>query len=149
MTTDVVPRSTRKLRRAMWGLLFALIVAIGAWTYVTLTARFRVIADIQAAGGQCAGPGLLAFLELPFTRLAGQKTRTGAHVALLGPGFDDAWLADHDDLRAVTAAQLAIRDTRLSREAVMRILVHQNPTVLDPAGDSADGRRCRSLGQPA
>ncbi|MFO1093491.1 MAG: hypothetical protein U0992_09290 [Planctomycetaceae bacterium] len=116
--------------------LIALLGLIGGWIYHSLTRQWRIAAAIEARGGRLVVPGLTEYLEYPLARLTGFNAPHGALVALRGTEFDDAWLAGQDDLRDVTIRQLDILSTRLSRDAVMRILAYQDPIVVSVPGIS-------------
>jgi len=108
-------------RLAFFILLLTVLGAAGFWFYHRVTERSRTIEAIIAAGGKHQSPPIPSFIEVLFETIA-RNRRNADEVLLDGPKFDDAWLAAHRDLRSIDIRELMIRDTRLSREAVLRLL---------------------------
>ena len=55
-------------------------------------------------------------------RWSGKTAYEVRHVRLTGPAFDDAWLAEHDDLALLQPTFFSVSDSRLSRESIQRLL---------------------------
>ena len=121
MSAAAPPRTRNRHKLVL--LLFALtfIGLAGRWFYHRVTERSRVIDAIIAAGGKHQSPTSQPGLDRLIARLSGDRG-AGDEVFLDGPNFDEAWLVAQHDLRSLDVRQLMIRDTRLSRTAVLRLV---------------------------
>jgi hypothetical protein len=84
--------------------------------------RGRLIADIRSAGGDYSEWHAQSFYLRPFLSQLGLNDFAQYSVALTGPGFDDAWLAAHDDLSAIAPNCLSISGTQLTGASLQRLL---------------------------
>lgn len=122
-------------RRLVWLVLAILLPALtGCWIYSRVTERGRVLAAITSAGGKYHEETRSARIERAVSRLFGHRSRSGDEVFLDGPQFDDAWLAAQHDLRSLDIRELLIRDTHLSRAAVLRLLERHSLDYLGAPG---------------
>jgi len=145
----VAPRiDMAPIRWRRWLVVLAMLIPVSGWIAYLCSSARRVAADITAAGGVYVGPQFMEYVEYPlFWMTGGKPSRNGDHVALVGEAFDDAWVADHNDLRELTIDHLAVDHTRLSRDAVMRILANQTPTILSVSGVALTDADAEYIGQ--
>ena len=116
--------AARSRRRLVWLVVVVILFGLaGRWVYHRINERPRVLAAIEAAGGKYHAPNRDYYFVRMIARLFGQKDFDGDYdVFFGGPKFDDAWLAEQNDLRAVPIGELVSCNTQLSREAALRLL---------------------------
>lgn len=108
-------------RWQMLAIVAGLFASSALWMYSRVTERSRALAAITAAGGKHQERAEEPLIDRIGRLLSGQPARGRDEALLLGPKFDDAWLAEHHDLRSLNLQEILLLDTCLSREAVLRL----------------------------
>jgi hypothetical protein len=122
-------RRTRRRRWIILALVAGVVTAGVIGMYLRITEwsgeRSLALASIAAEGGKYhepIAPGTPWISRVIVTAVHGRRDHFKYEVFLNGPSFNDAWATEHKDLRSLPMRELLIANTRLSREAVLRLL---------------------------